>query len=690
MVNINKKPKKLIIALVVIVSITFALINLQTNLLSVSAIVIPVEVSINHLNFGTVFPGENLSGDFIVTYAEIGDGIEYRIVQRRKPLGSDHPEYPDGGDPLMPGYYRNLCPYLTKISSEGEGDTESKSFVGPNDITDKWTVYFSVPAIMGNVAQDHDNGIVTENGEYGCDIVIEVDEFCGDGIVNGNEQCDDGNSINDDGCQNDCTIPECIADLDFIFIMDRSGSMGYDHPTRLSQAKTAANNFISNLELGDQSALVSYSTTASVDKTLSGDHTLTQTIVNSLQATGATNIGDAISLSIDEFSSLEANPDAAKIAILLTDGKANKPNGPGYGEHPADVAYAEAQAQVAAAAGIKIFTIGLGTNVNTVMLENIAAATNAEYYFAPSGAELDAIISSIEAELCKRASISGCKYNDSNNDGIITGEETIPGWKIELSGDAELSTITGKDGCYTFSNLKPGEYTVAESENQNKSYTQTYPLSLTYNITLYQGQHLTGYDFGNCQAILDIAMVIDVSGSMAYDNPSRLSQAQIAANQFINNLGPPDQSSLVSYSTLATINKPLSNDHILTNTQINSLAASGATNIGDAIAIANAELTSPSANPNALQAAILLTDGKANKPNGNGYGEDPADVAYAETQAQDAANANIQIYTIGLGSAINATMLENIAATTGGQYYFAPTTAQLKDIFAQINDNVCQ
>ncbi len=32
---------------------------------------------------------------------------------------------------------------------------------------------------------------------------------CGDGIVDDGEECDDGNGVNDDGCRNDCSLPEC-------------------------------------------------------------------------------------------------------------------------------------------------------------------------------------------------------------------------------------------------------------------------------------------------------------------------------------------------------------------------------------------------------------------------------------------------------------------------------------------------
>jgi|GEM_PF-3590870 len=176
----NKNRKKFAAALTVLVSLSLILSNFQQSFTDVSATIIPLSVNVEHLDFGTVFPGEELQGNFIVSYVDGGDGINYRLIQKRKPLPPEHPDYPSGGDPDMPGYYRDLCPFLTKVSNEGEGDNENNAFVGPNDTSDTWIVYFEVPAIFGNVAQDHTGGVVTTNGEYGCDISvnIDIDEIC--------------------------------------------------------------------------------------------------------------------------------------------------------------------------------------------------------------------------------------------------------------------------------------------------------------------------------------------------------------------------------------------------------------------------------------------------------------------------------------------------------------------------------
>jgi hypothetical protein len=177
-IKLFKEPKRFLITLTISVGLIATLAYSVIDYQQVTAQIIPVTVSTSHLSFGTVFPGEELQGNFIVTYVEEeGSGIAYRLIQKRKPLPPEHPEYPNGGDPQMPGYYRDLCPHLEKVSLEGEEDIPSSAFVGPTstDPSDNWTIYFKVPAIFGHVGQDHTGGVVSENGEYGCDITIDID-----------------------------------------------------------------------------------------------------------------------------------------------------------------------------------------------------------------------------------------------------------------------------------------------------------------------------------------------------------------------------------------------------------------------------------------------------------------------------------------------------------------------------------
>lgn len=274
------------------------------------------------------------------------------------------------------------------------------------------------------------------------------------------------------------------------------------NPTKINAAKTAANDFLDSMGVADQSALVSFASTATLNKSLANNHAATKSAVNSLVASGATNIGDAINLGSLELKSANAHPQAAKVMILLTDGKANKPYGTGSGENPLDVNYAKSKAAEAANYGYKIFTIGLGSGdeINETMLIDIANLTGAEYYHAPTTEQLQGIYHDISTRICEYGSLAGCKYSDLNNDGAISEDEKtaggLPGWTIQLNNSENLEQKTDAAGCYQFSGLNPGTYTVSEVGDDGTDFVQILPADF-YTVDLAEGEHLTGYDFGN-------------------------------------------------------------------------------------------------------------------------------------------------------------------------------------------------
>ncbi|MFC1612924.1 SdrD B-like domain-containing protein [Patescibacteria group bacterium] len=104
--------------------------------------------------------------------------------------------------------------------------------------------------------------------------------------------------------------------------------------------------------------------------------------------------------------------------------------------------------------------------------------------------------------LACHGSIFGCKYSDVNNNGVIDiGEEKLSGWEIILDGDAQSSATTGQDGCYSFNNLFPGDYTVSEGENLSKQpFVLTYPSINEHQINfVYQSgdPEIYNIDFAN-------------------------------------------------------------------------------------------------------------------------------------------------------------------------------------------------
>lgn len=270
--------------------------------------------------------------------------------------------------------------------------------------------------------------------------------------------------------------------------------------SKIEAAKAAAKSFLDNLKSQDQSGLVSFSDTANLEKGLSNDHAATKTAVDDVITGGATNIGDAIAFATAEFNG-NSNPQATKTIILLTDGKANRPNGSGSGENPADVAYALEKATEAGDLGYRIFTIGLGEDgeINEDMLQDIADLTGATYHHAQNGDGLDEIYQQISTEICEYSSISGCKYKDLDNNGQIgLSDEVLPNFEIVLSGESSQTQLTDQNGCYTFAGLIEGDYYVSEGTNSSfLPFNKTYPIEDYYDIALAYGQNATGYDFLN-------------------------------------------------------------------------------------------------------------------------------------------------------------------------------------------------
>ncbi len=95
------------------------------------------------------------------------------------------------------------------------------------------------------------------------------------------------------------------------------------------------------------------------------------------------------------------------------------------------------------------------------------------------------------------SSLSGCKFNDLNDNGVWdeTALDVLPGWEITLSGAASATTTTGKYGCYEFGNLPPGSYTI--TEELRPDWVQTYPPSGRHDVVLGEGEAVTGLHFGN-------------------------------------------------------------------------------------------------------------------------------------------------------------------------------------------------
>ena len=123
----------------------------------------------------------------------------------------------------------------------------------------------------------------------------------------------------------------------------------------------------------------------------------------------------------------------------------------------------------------------------------------------------------VESPQCcnPNSQIMGTKWNDLNGDGIKDpAEPVLPGWTMNLSNG--MTAVTDSHGNYYFTNVRPGEYTVSETQQQN--WAQTFPAGGgPHTVTLGTTQVITGQNFGNqevgCVAIQNPKVTCNPDGS---------------------------------------------------------------------------------------------------------------------------------------------------------------------------------
>lgn len=175
-------------------------------------------------------------------------------------------------------------------------------------------------------------------------------------------------------------------------------------------------------------------------------------------------------------------------------------------------------------------------------------------------------------------------------------------------------------------------------------------------------------------------LAIDCSGSMDWnDHITRIlnirkCQRIDAAEGYIDYMHASDETAIVFFSSSARVASAMTSDKEALKKALQGLSDNGGTSFSAALRIAarlidSVEKITNGANKNRI---ILLSDGDDN------------DSASARNAAVKVCKEkNIEVYTVGFGSA-NDSILQNIADETGGKYYRAYDAKDIVDIFAEI------
>lgn len=185
--------------------------------------------------------------------------------------------------------------------------------------------------------------------------------------------------------------------LDLAVVIDTSGSMSSSDPAK--RRVTESQRIIQALRPDDRATVIGFNSAATVRYALGSDKTAATTAASQLGvASGGTSIGAGVSAGLSQLSG--EDPARSETMLVFTDGQGS---------------YSDSITTAAVADGVKIYTVGLGSGVDQVLLERIANTTGAAYYPIASADDIYAVFQAILA--------NSDDTRDSDSDGLTDCEE---------------------------------------------------------------------------------------------------------------------------------------------------------------------------------------------------------------------------------------------------------------------------
>lgn len=175
----------------------------------------------------------------------------------------------------------------------------------------------------------------------------------------------------------------------FMFVLDRSGSMSGD---KIEQAKEALKFCVNSLNDGDLFNIIDFSTEVKAFKqnptSLDGS-TITSAInyINGLNATGGTNINDALQRALQQME----DDELSNMIIFLTDGQ------PTVGV--TDTEMIVENVKNTNSLNTRIFVFGVGVNVNTHFLDRLSEQNHGYSMYVNPGEDIEVAVSSFYAKV---------------------------------------------------------------------------------------------------------------------------------------------------------------------------------------------------------------------------------------------------------------------------------------------------
>lgn len=447
--------------------------------------------------------------------------------------------------------------------------------------------------------------------------------------------------------------------LQVVLLLDASNSMS---GAPLAAVKAAAEDFVTSMPAGAETAVVSFATRAKLLSSFSSDPATSADAIRSITARGRTSLHDAVGVAVEQFSD---QPPGRRVVVLIADGEDNQ----------STTTVKEAGAALAAA-DVSLVAVELETQFSDgTALRRLAAPVNGQVVPAEQPESVAAVYEEIATNLVNQYELS---------------------YQSEASGPTKITTVL-QHGAVRAEDTRvlplPEANTPAESPPAATSTlqivgvdTSTYP---RVAVTVVAPRALADAELdaeafrlvesGEARDIsvrradgeeLAAVLVLDTSGSM----DGAMAAARAAAVEFVEQLPPGARVALVGFADQPQRLAGFTSDKARVIEAIGAARVGGETALYDAVLAATA-MFSPS---DSARSIVLLSDGG-----------DTASTATLEAAVRRLADSDAALHAISLVTdETDEAALERLTAATDGFVASATDAAALTELFAQIATDV--
>jgi Ca-activated chloride channel homolog len=376
--------------------------------------------------------------------------------------------------------------------------------------------------------------------------------------------------------------------------------------------------------------------------------------VSGIRAEGGTAVHDAVVEAVQRLGSREGR----RVIVLITDA---------YDENSRK-SFSDA-VEAAKAAGVTIYTVGIGGVAGISMkghdeLKALAAATGGKPFFPARPDELPRVYDLLASDAQTRYLLT---YTPSNQkrDGtwrtisVRTADGT---WKVK----ARSGYFAPKPPP-----IRPSiEFTAMDLQSE---YLQ---ISADDLVVLEDGVEQKVDTFQEATTPVSLVLALDASGSMK----KSAEKVVEAARAFVETVRPDDKLGIVVFADQSVVAHDLTLERDAVKSTINQYSALGGTALYDGLCDSFSLLNQAAGR----RAIVVLTDGRDENNPGNG----PGSTRNHDDVVKALRGSDVTVFTVGLGTKIDAGILKALAAMSGGQAYFPTDVSELVGQYERVTENL--